>query len=180
MISFPRGCPEFKGTVRPVGSPLAGAPADTSAVNSASDRADLPLKFVSTRRDWPALLRLMGLLVLGCAAGLGPVATTTLAAEKTAEKTEKKTAPKKKAAPEPAEPAIPNPEPTEEFREYVRKLRIDGVVPGTKPTIYAQRRTIHLGQSVDATLGIVFRAMDSDAHIIVFEDKTGARLQKKY
>ena len=63
------------------------------------------------------------------------------------------------------------------FRTWVANAVIRGVVASRA---IINGRLVTVGQSVDVTLGIVFDSVDNDAHILIFRDKTGAKVTKKY
>ncbi|MES1166976.1 MAG: hypothetical protein ABUL68_03145, partial [Pseudomonadota bacterium] len=67
------------------------------------------------------------------------------------------------------------------FRTWAANVRIAGVFPGREPPrAVINSRAMDAGQIVDDALGIVFESVDADKKILVFRDKTGARVLRKY
>ena len=67
------------------------------------------------------------------------------------------------------------------FRAWAANVKIAGVFPGrTPPRAVINSRAIDAGQIVDDALGIVFESVDADRNVLVFRDKTGAKVVRKY
>lgn len=66
------------------------------------------------------------------------------------------------------------------FESFVEDLKISGVFDGTPRRIYVDKRVISVGDVLHAALGVRLISVDLSARIVVFEDKTGARLSKRY
>lgn len=66
------------------------------------------------------------------------------------------------------------------FRSWVANARINGVFQGNPPRALINGRTVRVGQSVDDTLGILFDGFNIDEKTIVFRDRTGATVTRKF
>lgn len=67
-----------------------------------------------------------------------------------------------------------------EFRTFVANAKISGVFQGTPARAVINGRLARSGETVDATLGIVFDRIDADRRHIVFRDRTGATVTRRY
>lgn len=66
------------------------------------------------------------------------------------------------------------------FRVFVGGLQINGVFQGNPPRALINGRTFRKGELVDVPLGIVFESADAEKKIIVFKDRTGAIVSRRY
>ncbi|HVU23626.1 MAG TPA: hypothetical protein VHE13_05825, partial [Opitutus sp.] len=66
-----------------------------------------------------------------------------------------------------------------EFRSWVSNARINGVL-GTPPRALINGRTVRAGQIVDEPLGITFVGVDVSRHALVFRDRAGATVRRRY
>ena len=67
------------------------------------------------------------------------------------------------------------------FRTWAANAKISGVsVKDGVARALINGRTVRTGQVVDDTLGILFFSLDSDNGVIVFKDKTGVTVERKY
>jgi hypothetical protein len=67
------------------------------------------------------------------------------------------------------------------FRMWAANVKIGGVFPGrTPPRAFINSRAVDAGQIVDDALAIVFDSVDDDKKIIIFKDKSGAKVVRKY
>ena len=67
-----------------------------------------------------------------------------------------------------------------EFRTFVANAKISGVFQGTPARAVINGRLARSGETVDAALGIVFDRIDADRRHIVFRDRTGATVTRRY
>ena len=81
-----------------------------------------------------------------------------------------------------AEKSAKQVEPSEAFRAYVQSLEIQGVFIGYNSGARAMvnKRLVRPGDVIESELGVRFVAVNPDAKLLVFEDKTGARLTKNF
>ncbi len=66
------------------------------------------------------------------------------------------------------------------FRTFVANTKITGVIAGTPGKIILNGRLARAGDVVDSTLGVTFDRIDTERKQLVFKDKTGAVVTKKY
>jgi hypothetical protein len=66
------------------------------------------------------------------------------------------------------------------FRSFVANTKITGVIAGTPSRIILNGRLARAGDVVDSTLGVTFDRIDVERKQLVFKDKTGAVVTKKY
>ena len=66
------------------------------------------------------------------------------------------------------------------FREWVANARISGVFQGTPARALINGRMVRAGQIVDDALGIMFDGVDPVGESLVFRDKTGATVVRKF
>ena len=66
------------------------------------------------------------------------------------------------------------------FRTFVTSAKITGVFQGDPPRAFVNGRLARGGETVDSALGIVFVTYDADRKLLVFRDRTGAVVQRKY
>lgn len=66
------------------------------------------------------------------------------------------------------------------FRTFVANTKITGVIAGTPGKIILNGRLARAGDVVESTLGVTFDRIDTDRKLLVFKDKTGAVVTKKY
>jgi hypothetical protein len=74
------------------------------------------------------------------------------------------------------EPAAPSPA----FQAYVEGLIINGVFQGDPPRILVGGRLLRQGDVLDPTLGVVFVTVDPANGRVIFKDRTGATMTKRY
>ena len=67
-----------------------------------------------------------------------------------------------------------------EFRTFVANAKVSGVFQGTPARAFINGRLARAGETVDASLGIVFDKIDADKRHIVFRDRTGATVTRRY
>ncbi|MSU23935.1 MAG: hypothetical protein EXS32_08960 [Opitutus sp.] len=66
------------------------------------------------------------------------------------------------------------------FRSFVANAKISGVFQGTPPRVMINGRLARAGENVDPSLGIVFDGLDPEKKQIIFKDKTGAIVMRRY
>lgn len=67
-----------------------------------------------------------------------------------------------------------------EFRSFVANAKVSGVFQGAPSRAFINGRMIRTGETVDATLGIVFEGVDATKRHLLFKDKTGAIVARRY
>ena len=71
-------------------------------------------------------------------------------------------------------------EATPAFRTFVANAKITGVIGGNPGKIILNNRMARAGDMIDPGLGVVFDSIDADRKLLVFKDKTGAVVTRKY
>lgn len=66
------------------------------------------------------------------------------------------------------------------FRTWVANTRINGVFQGNPARALINGRTVRVGQVVEDSLGITFDGFNIDEKTIVFRDRTGATVTRKF
>ncbi len=87
-------------------------------------------------------------------------------------------------APKPAEevkPATPPPPPAPSvaFRGWVENLKISGVRGGANPRVFVGKSSYLKGDLVNPQLGITFEEYNDQTRVLIFKDKTGARVERR-
>lgn len=72
------------------------------------------------------------------------------------------------------------PDATPAFRTFVANAKITGVIGGTPPKVLLNGRLMRAGESVETALGITFDGIDPDRKLLIFKDKSGAIVTRKY
>ncbi|MEY4688931.1 MAG: hypothetical protein RIR76_2954 [Verrucomicrobiota bacterium] len=67
-----------------------------------------------------------------------------------------------------------------EFRTFVANAKISGVFQGTPARAVINGRLARSGETIDAAMGVVFDRIDADRRHIVFRDRTGATVTRRY
>jgi hypothetical protein len=67
-----------------------------------------------------------------------------------------------------------------EFKNWVAQARVSGVFQGSPARALINGRTVSAGQVVDEKLEITFDGIDSTAKNLVFRDRTGASVVRKF
>lgn len=80
----------------------------------------------------------------------------------------------------PPEPELPPIPPSDAFRQFVTSLRINGVFQGENARAMLNGKMYHLGEVVDAKLGITFYKFDVEAKNLVFRDENGAIVTRRF
>lgn len=71
-------------------------------------------------------------------------------------------------------------EPSVEFRSWVGDTRITGVREGSQPRAFINGALYRPGDVLDFALGITFDSLDDERNLIIFRDRKGAVVGKKY
>ena len=66
------------------------------------------------------------------------------------------------------------------FRSFVANAKISGVFQGTPSRVVINGRLIREGEVVDPPLGIIFNGIDANRHQLVFKDKSGATVSRRF
>lgn len=66
------------------------------------------------------------------------------------------------------------------FKAWVAQAKISGVFHGSPARALVNGRTFRSGQVADETLGITFDHLDDETKSIVFKDRTGATVARRY
>ena len=69
---------------------------------------------------------------------------------------------------------------TPAFRAFVANAKVSSVIGGTSPKLTINGRLIRAGEMADASLGIIFEGTDPEKKLLIFKDKTGAVVTKRY
>lgn len=67
-----------------------------------------------------------------------------------------------------------------EFRAFIANAKISGVFQGENARAFINGRVMRVGELVDAKLGITFDSIDAEHKQIVFKDRAGAIVTRKY
>ena len=66
------------------------------------------------------------------------------------------------------------------YKAFVSNAKVNSVIGGTSPKATINGRVIRPGEVVDGTLGIVLEAVDVEARQLIFKDKAGAVVARRY
>jgi hypothetical protein len=66
------------------------------------------------------------------------------------------------------------------FRSFVANAKINGVFQGSPPRAMINGRLARAGEVVETGLGVVFDGIDSDRKVLIFKDRSGAVVSRKY
>jgi hypothetical protein len=66
------------------------------------------------------------------------------------------------------------------FRTWVANARINGVFEGTPARALINGRMVRAGQEVDDTLGITFAGVKADRNLLIFRDRSGATVERRF
>jgi len=72
------------------------------------------------------------------------------------------------------------PEATAEFRAFIVNARVSGVFQGNPSRAVINGRLVRAGEVVDAGIGITFDGLDSERRNLVFKDKSGAIVARRF
>jgi len=67
-----------------------------------------------------------------------------------------------------------------EFRSFVALMKVSGVFQGSPARAFINGRLARAGEMVEANLGITFSSVDAERRQLVFKDKSGAIVTRKY
>ena len=71
-------------------------------------------------------------------------------------------------------------EATPAFRSFIANAKISGVFQGAAPRVMINGRLARAGDTVESSLGVVFDHIDADKKLLVFKDKSGATVTRRY
>lgn len=99
-----------------------------------------------------------------------------------ASKTIAAAAPSTASAPVPAVPPAVEaaPEASAEFRAYVTNLRISGIFQGNPARAVINGKLTRAGEAVDSGFGISFEGLDAERKNLVFKDRSGATVSRRF
>jgi hypothetical protein len=69
---------------------------------------------------------------------------------------------------------------TPAFRSFVANAKVSGVFQGSPSRALVNGRMAREGETVDSGLGIVFDGVDAERKLLIFKDKSGATVSRKY
>jgi hypothetical protein len=72
------------------------------------------------------------------------------------------------------------PEASAAFKNFVANAKISGVFQGSPARMFINGRLARTGELVDEGLGVVFDSLDVDKRQVVFKDKSGAIVTRRY
>lgn len=73
-----------------------------------------------------------------------------------------------------------SPNPSAAFRMLVVNLRVNGVFQGEPARALMNGRMLRTGEVLDSQLGVRFTGIDAAHKLLIFEDNTGAIMQRRY
>lgn len=80
--------------------------------------------------------------------------------------------------PEVSEPVVVPP--SQDFQNWVSSAVISGVREGSSPRAFINNLLVKQGDTVDARLGITFDSVDAERNLVIFKDRNGAIVAKRY
>jgi hypothetical protein len=66
------------------------------------------------------------------------------------------------------------------FRTFVANARVSGVFQGNPSRAVINGKLARVGETVDANLGITFAGVETERRNLIFKDKSGATVSRKY
>jgi hypothetical protein len=69
---------------------------------------------------------------------------------------------------------------SEAFRSFVAEAKVTGVNQATPPVAFVNGRLIRVDQLVDEGLSITFSGVDAENRLLLFKDRGGAVVSKRY
>jgi hypothetical protein len=79
-----------------------------------------------------------------------------------------------------APPKPPPPPPASvAFRGWVENLKISGVRGGANPRVFVGKSSYQKGDLVNPQLGVIFEDYNDQTRMIVFKDKSGAKVERR-
>lgn len=66
------------------------------------------------------------------------------------------------------------------FRSFVANARVSGVFQGSPPRAVINGKLTRVGEAVDSGLGITFEGIDATGHNLVFKDRSGATVLRRF
>jgi hypothetical protein len=71
-------------------------------------------------------------------------------------------------------------EATPEFRSFVANAKISGIFQGVPSRAFINGRLHRAGELIDPALGITFETVDAERKQIIFKDRSGAIVARRY
>jgi hypothetical protein len=181
-------------TVVPAPAPTAGAPAGTAAPvapptpapAAGTSLGNLPAKAINKAKDAVEARKASGQGDVNPLLGNDPLADKPAVAATGAvpppvtrpAPTGQSTITTSVSASTPLEEA--GAEASPEFRSFVANAKVSGVFQGAPARAFINGRMVRTGETVDVTMGIVFEGVDSAKRHLVFKDKSGALVARRY
>ena len=72
------------------------------------------------------------------------------------------------------------PEANSAFRSYVANAKVSGVFQGTPARAVINGKLTRAGETADPGLGIMFDSLDPEKRLLIFKDKSGATVSRRY
>ena len=66
------------------------------------------------------------------------------------------------------------------FRSFVANAKVSGVFQGTPPRVMLNGRLARGGDVIDSGLGITFDSVNPEKKQLIFKDKSGATVTRRY
>lgn len=66
------------------------------------------------------------------------------------------------------------------FRSFVANAKVSGVFQGNPPRVMLNGRLARGGDTIDSNLGVIFDGVDPDKKLLIFKDKSGATVTRRY
>ena len=66
------------------------------------------------------------------------------------------------------------------FRSFVANAKVSGVFQGNPPRVMLNGRLARGGDTIDSNLGVIFDSVDPDKKLLIFKDKSGATVTRRY
>ena len=67
-----------------------------------------------------------------------------------------------------------------EFRTFVANARVSGVFQGAPPRAMINGKLTRVGETTDPTLGVIFEGLDTEKKQLIFRDRSGAVISRRY
>ena len=67
-----------------------------------------------------------------------------------------------------------------EFRTFVANARVSGVFQGAPPRAMINGKLTRVGETTEAGLGVIFAGLDTEKRHLIFKDRSGAIISRRY
>lgn len=67
-----------------------------------------------------------------------------------------------------------------EFRTFVANARVSGVFQGAPPRAMINGKLTRVGETTEPTLGVIFEGLDTEKKQLIFRDRSGAIISRRY